>query len=124
MLILCRVRQAILDQMDQVSYCHSLFYGTAAAEDLATLLTERSGGELVRAFFISSGSEAVESALKLARQYHLEKRPTEPERTHFIARQQSYHGTTLGALAVGGHVARRELYEPVRCGTCYSHTSA
>ncbi|KAK5138539.1 hypothetical protein LTR08_000127 [Meristemomyces frigidus] len=108
-----RVRQAVLDQMDQVSYCHSLFYGTTAAEELAKLLTESSGGELVRAFFISSGSEAVESALKLARQYHLEKQPSEPERTHFIARQQSYHGTTLGALAVGGHVARREIYEPI-----------
>ena len=118
-----RVRQAVLNQMDQVSYCHSLFYGTAAAEDLAKLLTESSGGELVRAFFISSGSEAVEAALKLARQYHMEKKPSEPERTHFIARQQSYHGTTLGALGVGGHVARRGIYEPVSRDRCSSNVS-
>ncbi|KAK5128958.1 hypothetical protein LTR85_000291 [Meristemomyces frigidus] len=122
-----RVRQAVMDQMDCVSYCHSLFYATAAAEDLARLLTTSTGGEMVRAFFVSSGSEAVEAALKLARQYHLEKKPGEPQRKHFIARQQSYHGTTLGALAVGGHVARREVFEPIlsinssRVSPCYTY---
>lgn len=121
------VRSAILEQMDRVSYCHSLFYGTSAAEDLARLLVTTTGGEMVRAFFISSGSEAVEAAVKLARQYHMEKKPKEPERTHFIARQQSYHGTTLGALAVGGHVARREVYEPIlsvnssRVSPCFAY---
>lgn len=99
--------------MDEVSYCHSLFYGTKAAEDLAKQLVDNTDGELTRAFFVSSGSEAIEAALKLARQYHVEKSPSEPQRSHFIARQQSYHGTTLGALAVGGHVARRALFEPI-----------
>ncbi|TKA71062.1 hypothetical protein B0A55_07236 [Friedmanniomyces simplex] len=122
-----KVREAINDQMKSVSYCHSLFYATSAAEHLAKLLIDSTGGEMARAFFISSGSEAIEAALKLARQYHLEKKPSEPRRTQFIARQQSYHGTTLGALAVGGHVARRALFEPLlsennsRVSPCYSY---
>lgn len=111
--------------MDTVAYCHSLFYGTSAAEELATTLIDSTYGEMARVFVISSGSEAMEAAMKLARQYHLEKLPSEPQRCHFIARQQSYHGTTLGALAVGGHVARRALYEPMlsttnsRVSPCY-----
>lgn len=108
-----RIRYAVVDQMDTVSYCHSLFYSTDASEQLANKLVESTYGEMSRAFIISSGSEAMEAALKLARQYHVEKRPSETERTHFISRQQSYHGTTLGALGVGGHVARRALYEPM-----------
>ena len=122
-----RVRQAVLDQMDSVSYCHSLFYATDAAEKLAGFLVDSTHGEMAKAFFISSGSEANEAALKLARQYHLEKKPSEPERTHFIARSQSYHGTTLGALAAGGHVARRKMYEPIlslnssRVSPCYRY---
>ena len=125
--ILGSIQKAVTEQMQQVSYCHSLFYGTSATEDLANLLIESSEGEMARAFIISSGSEAMEAALKLARQYHVEKDPPEKQRAHFIARQQSYHGTTLGALAVGGHVARRALYEPMlsttnsRVSPCYSY---
>jgi adenosylmethionine-8-amino-7-oxononanoate aminotransferase len=120
-----RVREAIAAQMAQVSYCHSLFYGTAVVEDLAKLLIKSTNGEMACAFLISSGSEAMEAALKLARQYHLEKQTPEPQRTHFIAREQSYHGTTLGALSVGGHVARRAIFEPIlsvnssRVSPCY-----
>ncbi|KAK4574976.1 hypothetical protein LTR86_000826 [Recurvomyces mirabilis] len=117
-----RVRKAINDQMNEVSYCHSLFYGTSAAEDLATLLIESTNGKMAKAFFISSGSEAIEASMKMARQYHLEKQPAEPSRTHFIARQQSYHGTTLGSLGLGGHVARRALFEPL-LSTNTSHVS-
>jgi adenosylmethionine-8-amino-7-oxononanoate aminotransferase len=98
---------------DGVSYCHSLFYATNAAEQLASLLIDSTDGEMARAFFVSSGSEAIEAALKMTRQYHLEKSPPEPQRVHFIGRQQSYHGTTLGALAAGGHLARRAIYEPM-----------
>lgn len=98
---------------DGVSYCHSLFFATDAAEQLASHLVESTDGEMVRAFFTSSGSEAIEAALKMARQYHLEKEPSEPQRVHFIGRQQSYHGTTLGALGAGGHRARRAIYEPM-----------
>lgn len=122
-----------MKQMQSVSYAHSLFYGTTATEDLANLLISSTynetthANEMSRAFIISSGSEAMEAALKLARQYHLEKSPPEKQRTHFIARNQSYHGTTLGALAVGGHVARRALYEPMlstansRVSPCYAY---
>ncbi|KAK3686722.1 hypothetical protein LTR37_019514 [Vermiconidia calcicola] len=103
--------------MESISYCHSLFYATGATEDLANVLIESTAGEMAKVFVVSSGSEAMEAALKLARQYHVEKTPKETQRSHFIARQQSYHGTTLGALAVGGHVARRALYEPMLSDT-------
>ncbi|KAK6400645.1 hypothetical protein LTR95_019285, partial [Oleoguttula sp. CCFEE 5521] len=109
-----RVAKALIEQLtDGVSYCHSLFFATDAAEQLASLLISSTNGIMARAFFTSSGSEANEAALKMARQYFLEKQPPEPQRTHFIGREQSYHGTTLGALGVGGHRARRKLYEPM-----------
>lgn len=113
--------------MSQVSYCHSLFFATRAPEELAKLLVESTNGEMARAFFICSGSEAIEAALKMARQYHLEKPDPEPQRVHFISRQQSFHGTTLGALAAGGHVARRAIFEPIlntntsRVSPCYAY---
>lgn len=91
------------------------------------MLIASSGDEMARAYVVNSGSEAVEAALKLARQYHMEKALPEAQRTHFIARQQSYHGTTLGTLAVGGHTARRALYEGIlstqssRVSPCYPY---
>ena len=127
MLTVSSIRNAVFEQMEDVSYCHSLFYATTATEDLANLLIDSTGGEMSRVFVVSSGSEAIEAALKLARQYHTEKKPSEKQRTHFIARHQSYHGTTLGSLAVGGHVARRALYEPMlstansRVSPCYAY---
>jgi len=96
-----------------VTYCHSLFYATKPAEQLAKLLVDSTDGEMSRAFFSSSGSEAIEAALKITRQYHIEKDPPELDRVYFIGRQQSYHGTTLGALGAGGHKARRAIYEPM-----------
>ena len=116
------VKHAIGDQMDTVAYCHSLFYGTSVGEELAESLMASTDGQMARAFIVSSGSEAMEAAVKMARQYFLELKPSQPGRTRFIARQQSYHGTTLGALAIGGHVARRELYEPL-LSTNTSHVS-
>ncbi|KAJ5746885.1 uncharacterized protein N7511_008581 [Penicillium nucicola] len=107
------VTQLIKDQMDQLSYCHSAFFGTEVAEELAHLLVDSTGGKLSKLFVVSSGSEAVEAALKLARQYFLELSTPQPERTKFIARLPSYHGTTLGALSVGGHVQRRQPFEPL-----------
>lgn len=110
-----------------MSYCHSLFYATAPVEALAQLLIDSTAGEMTRAFFISSGSEAIEAALKLARQYHLEKTHSEPSRVRFISRRQSYHGTTLGALSAGGLVARRMIFEPMLSKTnsqvspCYAY---
>ncbi|KAF7194053.1 Aminotransferase [Pseudocercospora fuligena] len=122
-----RVQDALIKQMQEVSYCHSLFYATRPAEELAKLLVDSTDGEMARAFFISSGSEAMEAALKMARQYHLEKPCPEPTRAHFISRHQSYHGTTLGALAAGGHVARRAIFEPIlsvntsQVSPCYAY---
>jgi adenosylmethionine-8-amino-7-oxononanoate aminotransferase len=116
------IKQAIIDQMNTVSYCHSLFYGTAAGEDLAESLIASTDHQMARAFIISSGSEAMEAAVKMTRQYFLELKPSQPARTRFIARKQSYHGTTLGSLSIGGHLARRELYEPL-LSTNVSHVS-
>ncbi|KAK4495458.1 hypothetical protein PRZ48_013789 [Zasmidium cellare] len=105
------VKKAIIDQLDTVEYTYSPFFTTDTSEKLAERLTKSTDGQMSKAFIVSSGSEAIEAALKLARQYFVEK--GEPQRTRFIAREQSYHGNTLGALGVGGHKARRKIYEPL-----------
>jgi adenosylmethionine-8-amino-7-oxononanoate aminotransferase len=106
-----RVAAAVGAQAGKLGYAHTGFFTSEPAEALADLLLHDEPGGLSHAFFVSSGSEAMESALKLARQYFLER--GEPQRTRFIARRQSYHGNTLGALASGGNVARRVPYEPI-----------
>ncbi|KAJ5146717.1 Pyridoxal phosphate-dependent transferase major region subdomain 2 [Penicillium atrosanguineum] len=108
-----KVNRMIKDQLDQLAYCHSAFFGTQVSEDLASFLTESTGGKLSKLFVVSSGSEAIEAALKLARQYFLELPTPQDQRTRFIARLPSYHGTTLGALGAGGHVLRRQPFEPL-----------
>ena len=105
------VIQAMEQQAGQIEYAHTGFFTTEAAEDLATLVAESSPGALDRVWFTSSGSEAVEAAIKLARQYHLER--GDADRTRIIARRQSYHGNTLGALAAGGSAWRRAPYAPL-----------
>jgi adenosylmethionine-8-amino-7-oxononanoate aminotransferase len=106
-----RVAAAVSAQATQLAYAHTGFFTSEPAEALADILLENEPGGLSHAFFVSSGSEAMESALKLARQYFLERGET--GRTRFIARRQSYHGNTLGSLAVGGNVGRRTPYEPI-----------
>jgi adenosylmethionine-8-amino-7-oxononanoate aminotransferase len=106
-----RVKQAIKDQVDQLAYAHTGFFSSEPAEKLADLLMARAPGDLDRAYFTSGGSEAVESAIKLARQFFVEQ--GQPQRRHLIARRQSYHGNTLGALAVGGNAWRREQFAPL-----------
>ncbi len=106
-----RVREAIKTQVDQLAFAHTGFFSSEPAEKLADLLIEHAPGELDRVYFVSGGSEAVESAIKLARQYFVER--GEPQRKHLIARRQSYHGNTLGALAVGGNAWRREQFAPL-----------
>lgn len=108
-----RVLAAMRAQLEQVCYAHTLLFTSEPAEQLGALLAASTDGQLSRALFVSSGSEAIEAALKLARQHFLELPTPQPGRVNFIARQQSYHGITLGALAVSGHVARRKLFEPV-----------
>lgn len=106
-----RVTQAIKDQVDKLAYAHTSFFTTDPAEELADMLVEHAPGDLDRVYFVSGGSEAVEAAIKLARQYHVEN--GQPERHHLIARRQSYHGNTLGALAAGGNAWRREQFSPL-----------
>ncbi|MCO4825258.1 MAG: aspartate aminotransferase family protein [Amylibacter sp.] len=105
------VVQAIQDQVAKLAYAHTSFFTNDPAEELADILIEHAAGDLDRVYFVSGGSEAVEAALKLARQYHVEN--GEPQRQHLIARRQSYHGNTLGALAVGGNQWRRAQFEPI-----------
>jgi hypothetical protein len=106
-----RVIEAVKRQLDLLPFAHTAFFTSEPAEELATFLADRAPGNLNHVYFLSGGSEAVEAALKLARQYFVEK--GEPQRRRFIARRQSYHGNTLGALAVGGNIGRRALYEPL-----------
>jgi adenosylmethionine-8-amino-7-oxononanoate aminotransferase len=103
-----RVATRIGAQAARLGYAHTGFFTSEPAEALADFLLAREPGGLSHAFFVSSGSEAMEAALKLARQYFLEI--GEPRRTHVIARRQSYHGNTFGALAAGGNLARRAPY--------------
>ena len=83
-----RVTQAIKDQADQLAFAHTGFFTTDPAEELADMLIADAPGDLNRVYFVSGGSEAVEAAIKLARQYHIEN--GQPERRHLIARRQSY----------------------------------
>ena len=105
------VTRAMKAQADQLAYAHTSFFTTAVAEELADTLVGGAPAELSHVYFVSGGSEAVEAALKMARQYFVEK--GEPQRRHFIARSQSYHGNTLGALAVGGNEWRRRQFAPL-----------
>ncbi len=119
-----RVRQAIHEQVDKLAYAHTGFFSTEPAEKLADFLIERAPGDMAAAYFLSGGSEAVETALKMARQYFLEI--DQPQREHIIARKQSYHGNTLGALAVGGNEWRRASFAPLlinhgRVSACYPY---
>ncbi|KAI0472510.1 aminotransferase class-III [Xylaria cf. heliscus] len=106
-----RIRDAMVEQMEKFSFCHALFWGNPAAEQLAATLVESTGGEMTRAIIYCSGSEAVESALKLARQHYVNI--SQPTRTHFIARQNSFHGTTLAALGLSGQRNKRTEFEPL-----------
>ncbi|KAF3767374.1 PLP-dependent transferase [Cryphonectria parasitica EP155] len=122
-----KVNQAMVDQISKVSYCASAFFKTPIVEEAARILVDSTDGNMTRVYFVQSGSEAMEAAMKLARQYYLEKEMPEPQRVRFIAREQSYHGTTLGSLAMGGHVARRAKFEPIlmnnisKVSPCFSY---
>ncbi|HRN76737.1 aspartate aminotransferase family protein [Ottowia sp.] len=105
------VLAAMHRQIDQLAYAHTSFFTTEVAEALADQLIRTAPAGMSHAYFVSGGSEAVEAALKMARQYYVEV--GQPERSHFIARRQSYHGNTLGALAVGGNEWRRRQFAPL-----------
>ncbi|TYO90681.1 aspartate aminotransferase family protein [Oceanicella actignis] len=118
------VTAAIKAQLDKVAFAHTGFFTSEPAEALADLLIAHAPGALDRVYFVSGGSEAVEAAIKLARQHFLEI--GQPERRRVIARRQSYHGNTLGALAAGGNEWRRAPFAPLMIETthispCYEY---
>jgi hypothetical protein len=118
------VRRAVHEQLDRLAFAHTGFFTSAPAERLADLLIAHAPEGIDRVYLVSGGSEAVEAAIKLARQYVLEI--GQPGRHRVIARRQSYHGNTLGALAAGGNAWRREKYAPLLVETshiapCYEY---
>ena len=115
---------AIKAQLDRLPYAHTSFFSSEPMEALADTLIADAPAGLERVYFVSGGSEAIEAALKLARQYFVEI--GQLERRYVIGRRQSYHGNTLGALAVGGNMWRRQQFEPllidaVHVSPCYEY---
>ncbi|MBR0845656.1 aspartate aminotransferase family protein [Bradyrhizobium liaoningense] len=115
-----RVIAAMTKQASTLAYAHTAFFSSEPAEALAETLVGHEPGGLAYAYFVSGGSEAIEASIKLARQYFIER--GEPQRQHFIARRQSYHGNTLGALAAGGNAWRRAPYAPL-LSAAFSHVT-
>ena len=118
------VQAAMHAQIDALAYAHTSFFTTEVAERLAERLVADAPPGISHAYFVSGGSEAVEAALKMARQYFVEM--GQPERRHIVARRQSYHGNTLGALAVGGNAWRRAQFAPLlieveHVSPCYAY---
>lgn len=118
------VKDAMRAQLDKAAFAHTGFFTSEPAEQLAEMLAQHSPGDLNRVYFVSGGSEAMEAALKLSRQYFLEI--GQNKRRHIIARQQSYHGNTLGALGAGGNQWRRQPFAPLLVDTshvppCYAY---
>ena len=118
------VIKSIKDQADNIAYAHTGFFTSDPAENLANKIIENAPEPLEKVYLVSGGSEAVESALKMARQFHWER--GDLKRHKIIARKQSYHGNTLGALAVGGNEWRREKFEPMlmdvgKISPCYEY---
>jgi adenosylmethionine-8-amino-7-oxononanoate aminotransferase len=118
------VLAALHKQLDTLAYAHTSFFTSDVAERLADRLIADAPAGLGHVYLVSGGSEAVEAALKMARQYFVEK--GEPQRRHIIARRQSYHGNTLGALATGGNEWRRAQFQPLLIEThhidpCYAY---
>jgi adenosylmethionine-8-amino-7-oxononanoate aminotransferase len=115
-----RVLDAIARQAGKLAFAHTAFFSSEPAEALADNLVGHEPGGLAYVYFVSGGSEAVEASIKMARQYFIER--GEMQRCHFIARRQSYHGNTLGALSAGGNVWRREPYAPL-LSSAFSHVT-
>jgi adenosylmethionine-8-amino-7-oxononanoate aminotransferase len=115
-----RILEAMAKQASKLAYAHTAFFSSEAAETLADRLVGHEPGGLGYVYFVSGGSEAVEASIKMARQYFIERGET--QRCHFIARRQSYHGNTLGALSAGGNVWRREPYAPL-LSSAFSHVT-
>ncbi|PSR33382.1 MAG: aspartate aminotransferase family protein [Sulfobacillus benefaciens] len=105
------IAEVLADQSRRIAFAHTMRFTSEPQEALAALLRKKLGTGDYRTYFVSGGSEATETAIKMARQYHLEQ--GQPERRKIVGRWASYHGNTLGALAVSGHIARRRPYDPL-----------
>ncbi|MEQ9673254.1 MAG: aspartate aminotransferase family protein [Roseovarius indicus] len=105
------INDAVKAQLDKIAFAHTGFFTSEPAEQLADLLIANAPGDLDRVYYVSGGSEATEAAIKLARQYWVEK--GEPQRARLISRKQSYHGNTIGALSAGGNEWRRAQFGPL-----------
>jgi adenosylmethionine-8-amino-7-oxononanoate aminotransferase len=103
------VKKSISNQLELLPYAHSSFFTTEPAEELASMLSALTPNPLNWVYLVSGGSEAVESGLKIARQYHYDRGHN--KKSNIIARKQSYHGNTLGALAAGENIPRKKPYE-------------
>ena len=119
-----RVIEAMQKQIARLAYAHTSFFTNEPMEVLADMLIEDAPPDIDKVYFVSGGSEAIEAALKLARQYFVEI--GRPQRGRFVARRQSYHGNTLGALAVGGNAWRRQAFAPIlieahHIAPCYAY---
>ncbi len=111
------IAEAIYNQILNCDYTHPTMFTTSAVEDLAASLAAHSPPGIDRFYFMSGGAEAVETAIKMARQIHLEN--GRPQRFQLISRWQSYHGLTLGALAATGRTAFRSPYAPMLKDVCH-----
>jgi adenosylmethionine-8-amino-7-oxononanoate aminotransferase len=114
------VLAAMRAQLEKLTYAHTALFSCESAERLADVMVGHKPGGLSHAYFVSSGSEGMEAAIKMARQYFVET--GQPQRTRYIARRQSYHGNTLGALSAGGNAMRRKPYAPI-LSPAFSHVS-
>lgn len=118
------VIEAIKTQAEKLAFAHTMFFTNQPQEQLANKLVERFGTDDARVYFLSGGSEANETAIKLARQYWLSQGC---DNKHLvISRKQSYHGNTLGALSASGNEARRKVYGPLlhdwpKIDNCYAY---
>ena len=109
------ITQAMVLQAEKISFAHGSQFTSEASIELAAKLIPLAPEGMTRVYFLSGGSEAVETSVKLARQYQVER--GKPEKFKVISRWTSYHGNTLGALALSGHAARRRLYLPLMLHT-------
>jgi adenosylmethionine-8-amino-7-oxononanoate aminotransferase len=105
------IARAVFDQLRTLSYVHPTMFSASAVEDLANALMVHTPGGLDRFYFMSSGSEAVETAIKLARQIHIARGHS--DRQLLISRWKSYHGLTMGALAAAGRTSFRLPFYPL-----------
>lgn len=118
------LKEAIKEQLDTLPFVHSSFFTTDVLETAAAEMVADTNGHMARVYFVSGGSEAIEASIKMARQYFVDKGQT--DKRYFIARKQSYHGNTLGALSLGGNEARKAPYKDIlidanHISACYEY---